>query len=139
MKLSVAEILKNADQLDSLQKRREYLLKNDVPAVRHILKCVYDPKIKFLLPPGKNVPYKPSEFQDQQGRLYTEIRKFYLFIDGGHNSLTKLKREQLFIDLLESIDPQDANMIVHVKDKKLPFKNITRALVERTFPGLIDQ
>ena len=136
MKMSVYQILKKADELESLQERKAFLLQNDSPAIHTILKCVYDPNIKFLLPKGK-APYKPTEFDRQEGRLYSEMRKMYLFIEGGNPNLTQIKREQIFIDLLESIDRQDAELLVAVKDKKLPFKNITRNLVEKTYPGLI--
>jgi len=136
MKLSVSEILKRADELNLLQERRVFLLQHDSPALQTILKCVYDPNIKFLLPKGK-APYKPTEFDRQEGRLYSEIRKMYLFVEGGNPNLTQIKREQIFVDLLESIDRQDAELLVAVKDKKLPYKNITRNLVEKTYPGLI--
>ena len=136
MKLSVSEILKRANELESLQDRKAFLLQYDSPAIHTILKCVYDPNIKFLLPKGK-APYKPTEFDRQEGRLYFEIRKMYLFIEGGNPNLSQIKREQIFIDLLESIDRQDAELLVAIKDKKMPFKNINRNLVEKTYPGLI--
>lgn len=136
MKMSVYEILKKADELESLQERKAFLLQHDTPAIHTILKCVYDPNVKFLLPKGK-APYKPTEFDRQEGRLYSEIRKMYLFIEGGNPNLAQVKREQIFIELLESIDRNDAELLVAVKDKKLPFKNITRNLVEKTYPGLI--
>lgn len=136
MKMSVYEILKKADELENLQERKAFLLQHDTPAVQTILRCVYDPNIKFLLPKGK-APYKPTEFDRQEGRLYSEIRKMYLFIEGGNPNLSQVKREQIFIELLESIDRNDAELLVAVKDKKLPFKNITRNLVEKTYPGLI--
>jgi hypothetical protein len=61
----------------------------------------------------------------------------YLFVEGGNPNLSQLKREQIFIELLESVDPQDAELLVSVKDKKLPYKNINRNLIEKTYPGLI--
>jgi hypothetical protein len=137
MKLSISEVLKRCSELDTVEKRKLYLLQNDSPAIQYILKCFFDPKIKFLLPEGK-APYKPSDLDRQEGRLYAEARKMYLFIEGGQPNLTKLKREQLFIDLLEGIDAQDAALIVAMKDKKIPYKGITRNLVEKTYPGLLD-
>ena len=49
--------------------------------------------------------------------------------------MTPLKRETLFIGLLESIDPEDAKVLLAAKDKKL--KGITAAIVNEAFPGLI--
>ena len=136
MRLSISEILKRANELGTLQERKAFLLQNDSLAIHTILKCVYDPNVKFLLPKGK-APYKPTEFDRQESRLYAEMRKMYLFVEGGNPNLSQLKREQIFIELLESIDPQDAELLVLVKDKKLPYKNINRNLIEKTYPGLI--
>lgn len=137
MKLSISEVLKRADAIKDVEKRKQFLLEHDSPAIHAIFKAAYDPKIKFLLPEGP-APYKPSDFDDLEGRLYTEMRKMYLFVEGGHPGLTKVKREQLFIDLLESVDPQDAALLVSIKDKKLPYKHITQAFVRKAYPGLIE-
>lgn len=138
MKLSIAEILSNANDINDPKKRREYIINNDSVALRTILKYCYDPRIKFLLPKGK-APYKPSEYEASQGMLYSEFRKLYLFVEGGNNNLTTMKREMLFINLLESLHPKDAELIENVKDKKLPFKTITKSFVEKVYPGLIDE
>ncbi|NDB83826.1 MAG: hypothetical protein EB127_14045, partial [Alphaproteobacteria bacterium] len=61
------------------------------------------------------------------------------FLEGGNNDLTKLKREQLFIGLLESLDKEDAKLLCAVKDKKLPYKGITQQVVKDAFPGLIQE
>jgi hypothetical protein len=60
-----------------------------------------------------------------------------LFIEGGNPNLTPLKRESLFIGLIESIDPEDAKVLLAAKDKKLPVKGITSTIVNEAFPGLI--
>ncbi len=138
MKLSIYEILENTNKLDSVGDRKKYLLEHDCMPIRILLKYCFDQRIKFLLPKGP-APYKPSDLPDAQGMLYTEARKMYLFVEGGNPNLTKPKREMLFINLLESLDPKDAELLVSIKDKKMPFKNITRNLVEKVYPGLIDE
>jgi hypothetical protein len=49
----------------------------------------------------------------------------------------KMKRETLFIQFIEGLDPADAVLMCHVKDKKLPYKSINAKLVNSAFPGLI--
>ena len=71
--------------------------------------------------------------------LYSEARKFYLFVKDGHPGLTNLKRESLFITMLESVDPKDAELLIGMKDKKLPYKGINVAIVTEAFPGLINE
>ncbi len=92
MKLSLSEILKNASEFDKKQDKFNYLLSNDSPALRAILKYAYDEKVKFLLPEG-DPPYKPNELPDQEGILYSELRRLYLFIEGGNPNLKPMRRE----------------------------------------------
>ena len=60
-------------------------------------------------------------------------------MEGGNPNLKPLRREFLFIQLLESIDSEDAKLLLSVKDKKLPFKGITEKIVRQAFPDLLPQ
>lgn len=135
MKKSIYNILKECAELKSKKDRVELLQKTCPPVAQQILKYAFDPAIEFDLPEGAP-PYKPCDFLDQEGRLYTEARKLYLFTKGGNPNLTKVKREMLFIQFIEGIDKNDAILILSVKDKKLPFKNITSEIVKLAFPNL---
>ena len=133
---SVTEILTEVGEVKTFAERVKALKAHEGnTALKTVLKYAYDPNIKFLLPEG-TPPYKVNDFPDQQGLLYNQVRRFYLFVEGGHPNLTDLKREDLFIGLLETIDKDDAKTIVGMKDKKIPIKNITPKLTERAFPDL---
>lgn len=136
MKLMISEILKQCGEISQRQKKIEFLRNNASPTLLSILKHTYDPNIKFLLPEGP-VPYTPSNVIENHGMLYSEARKLYLFVEGGHPTLTQIKRETLFIQLLESVHPEDAKLLESVKDKKLPFKGVTKKLVQEAFEGLL--
>lgn len=120
------------------EERIAFLRQHNTVPLRTILQYAYDPNIKWLLPEG-DVPYKPNEDIDQEGMLYVEARRLYLFIEGGNASLRQSRREMIFIQLLEALDKHDADLIVNAKDKKIPYKNITPALVRKTFPGLLPE
>jgi hypothetical protein len=137
MKLSLSEILRNASELETKQERVDYLRRNDSPALRALLKYAYDDKVKFLLPEGEP-PYKPNTLPDQEGILYSELRRMYLFIEGGNPNLKAVRREYLFVQLLETVDQHDARLLIGVKDKKLPHKNITKKFVQEVYPGLLE-
>ena len=137
MKLGLAEILKKASEFDKKQEKIDWLNKWDSVALRTVLKLAYDPRIKFLLPEGKP-PFKINDLPDLQSVLYNELRKMYLFLDGGHPTLNQTRREYLFIQLLENLDKEDAELIATIKDKKLPYKGITKKLVEEIYPGLLE-
>ena len=65
------------------------------------------------------------------------MRKLYLFVEGGNPNLKPNRREYLFIELLESIHPKEAELLLQVKDKKLKCNGLTYNLVKETFPKLI--
>lgn len=131
---SISEILKEVSEAKK-EKKVEVLRNNDSQPLRSVLAHALDPYITWMLPEGAP-PYKPSEALDQHNRLYQEARKFYIFCDPALN-LPKVKREMLFIEFLESIDPDDAKLMIAVKDKKIPFKGINAKLINEAFPGLI--
>jgi hypothetical protein len=138
MKLSISEILEKASKIENEQERVFFLRQNDSTTLRSVFQGAYDPRIVWALPEG-DPPYKPNNLVDQQHRLYTETRKFYLFIEGGNPNLKPLRREQLFVEFLETLDPQDAKLVLSMKNKKLPYLNITSQFVRQVFPGLLPE
>lgn len=135
----VSEMLKMVNNLKEYQDRLQSLstCSNIIPLVG-ILKYMFDPNIKFNLPTGAP-PYKLNEQLDQQGSLFNEFRRLYLFIDGAGPELKSLKREMLFVQLLESLDQEDAKLVIAMKDKQSPYSNITYELVYNAFPGLLPE
>lgn len=136
MKHGIAEILALAVKKETRAEKIELLRQFDSVTLRTMLQGAFDPTIEWDLPPG-DPPYRPCEFFDQQGRLYQETRKLYMFLKGRRPDLTPLKKEVLFIALLEGLDKDDAKLLLAVKDKKMPYKGITYKLVQEAFPGLL--
>lgn len=132
MRLSMSEILEQASQIKSKQQRIDYLRQNYSKQLHFVVLHAFDPRIKFLLP-ETDPPYTPMPTGEGHGMLYTEARKLYLFLEGGSPNLSQMKRENLFIQFLESIDPKDAKLILSIKNKKLPYKNITKDLIQEAF------
>lgn len=138
MQKSIFEILKEVSEQSTPEKKADLLRQKGNGAVQLILKYALDPTIKWLLPKG-DPPFKPNPYPDQHGRLHAEAKKLYLYIEGGNPDLTPLRRETLFIQLLEGIDPEDAKLLCMVKDKKLPFKGLTAKVVNMAFNNLITE
>ena len=138
MRLGIFQVLEHASQLKSTEDKINFLRTNGSPALHQILKYAFDPSIVWDLPKGAP-PYTPCIYPAQEMRLFAEARRLYLFLKGGNPNLSKLKREALYIELLESIHPEDAKLLVDVKDKKIPYKGITAKLVKEAFPGLIEE
>lgn len=105
------------------------------PGIKKLLRYAVDPNIKWLLPEG-NPPYTPSKFEEP-GILMSEIRRLYIFTEGGNNSLAQSRREALFVELLGNVHPDDAKLLLLIKDKKLP-KGLTAAVVKKAFPDIME-
>lgn len=135
MRKSVAEILEEATKITKKEERIQFLRNNANPTLLKVLQWAYDPRIKWQLPEGK-VPYNPTKYLDQEGNLYNEARRLYLFVEGGNPNLKPVRREFLFIQLLETLAPSEAALLESVKDKKIPYKGMTQKFVEEVFPGL---
>ena len=136
--LSIPRIFEDVAAANSIQARKKVLLENESNPLKDLLRYAFHPDIKFALPSGAP-PYKtvgsPDEYNPTY--LYPNIRKFYLYIEGGHDGLTQLRREELFVSMLESLHPKEADVVIQVKDKKLKFRGLTYKLVKDTFPDLI--
>jgi hypothetical protein len=103
--------------------------KNDV-ALKILFEYAYLPEKKFDLPEGEP-PYKPDDapIGMSPANLRMEMRRLYIF---KREDLKLLRREQLFINLLESVHPEEAKLLLAVKEQKLNklYKKVTRKVVE---------
>lgn len=139
MKYSISEILTRVASGEKPADRVRLLQKYDDAVLRKILKYTFSKKVTFDQLPAGAPPYKRNDLPDLEGVLYAESRRLYLFTDGGNPNLKQLRKEALFIEMLENVTPEDAELLIGMKDKKLPekYKKITKANVDKAFPGLL--
>jgi len=136
MQVGLYEFLEKVSKLKRTQEKVDALKHNDSLPLRIIMQGAFDPSVEWLLPPG-TPPYKPNELVDQQHILVKECEKLRYYIKGFHDNLNQNKREAMFIELLERVDPDDAKLLCAIKDKKMPFNGITINHVREAFPGMI--
>ena len=77
---------------------------------------------------------------DKQGHttIRRESKHFYRFVNGGDNQLSAIRRETMFINILQGLHPLEAEIICLVKDGNLSDKyKITRENVEQAYPNII--
>jgi hypothetical protein len=140
MRKSVYQRLKEINDIEDM-KQRVHALQNveGKSAIKTLLDYTFNKNIIMKLPDGIP-PYKPLDSSiDAQGMLEHDTRKLYIFLDGQAPGLTQSRKEQIFIGILEGIDNDDAKLLCSIKDKKLPFTKITKALVKKAFPTLIKE
>ena len=135
----ISEVLAEAGKIVLREERIKFLQKNKSPGLTDILRINYDDSIVSVLPLGA-----PSYKQDDapKGYEYTILNKAYTqfkyFFKGPvANDMKPLKREGLFLNLLESLNPEEAELLISAKDKKMKAKGITKRLVNDAFPGLL--
>jgi hypothetical protein len=135
----ISEVLTEAGQLSKKEERIKFLRMHKSPGLTDILRINYDETIVSALPLGA-----PSYRQDDapKGYEYTILNKAYTqfkyFFKGPiANKMKPLKREGLFLNLLESLNPEEAELLIAAKDKKMKYKGITKKLVSDAFPNLI--
>lgn len=133
--LAISEILGLVKSAKTEQEKVQVLRQYDNETLRYILELAFHPNVGWWLPEGAP-PYKPSEVLDTEGRLYHDaLRTLPMYLYGNRPDLKKHQRENLFIGLLESIHPKDAELLIAVKDKKV--QGLTVDTVNTAFPGLI--
>ena len=137
--LLLSEILRKVSNAKTKAEKIALLQKHNSAALRQILIINFDDSVVSVMPEG-DVPYTPNEAPvgTDHSRLEHEYRGLYRFFKGGDNRLKNLKREQMFVQLLEGLSAEEAELIVLVKDGKMntKYKRITKAVVSEAFPQI---
>ena len=137
---NVRETLEEVAKAKTREDKREVLKKRENLATKALLQLNFHPDAKWLLPPGAP-PYEPAKEGDiQSNTLHFEIKKLDYYTDPSPHPLSELpmlRREAMFVGLLERLDPQDATMLIAIKDKKLSYKGLTYKLVKDVWPELL--
>ena len=136
MKLEVFEIFERYAKLKTRKEKIQYLKDNDIPAVRDVCRGIYDERLQFIVPKGKP-PYKPNKPESVPSSLTRLHRDFGHFVRGRLSSQQKQYRiEKRYIQMLESIHAEDAEIVVNMVQGKAP-KGLTKKIVEEAFPKLL--
>jgi len=135
----ISEVLTEAGKIVKRDDRIKFLQLNKTPGLTDILRINYDDTVVSALPLGA-----PNYSKDDapKGYEYTRLNKAYTqfkyFFKGPvANGMKPLKREGLFLNLLETLNPEEADLLVAAKDKSMKYKGITKRLVNDAFPNLI--
>ena len=160
------EVFEAASKQRTKAKKIEVLQRYPHDSIMAVLIWNFDETVISVLPPG-DVPYgtnrednsmtgtlsdkindavgKMNEMgsnslgsQDQgKASIRKEYTKFYNFIKGGNDRLSNLRRETMFINILEGLHPLEAEILVLVKDKRLTDKyKITKEIVSAAYPQI---
>jgi hypothetical protein len=130
------EILDLVSKQKTNAKKVEVLKEHENDALKSLLIWNFDESIISVLPQGE-VPFKPNEspLGTDHSSLRREFKHFYNFVKGGNDTLPSIRRETIFIQILEGLHPDEAEVLCLVKDKQLQTKyKITKDLVSEAYP-----
>ena len=164
----VFEVLDLVSKQKSKAKKVEVLKKYDEFHLRSLFLWNFDTTIESALPDGEvpyqsyddqntysgtlstkmqediRAMHETGSFSmgvsDTQGRttIRREIKNFYHFVKGGNDGMNNMRRESMFINILQGLHPLEAEIVCLVKDGKLSDKyNITREIVEEAYPDIL--
>lgn len=163
----IFEVLDLVSRQRSNVKKVEVLKKYEDPSIKAILIWNFDESVVSMLPEGPvpyadfddqtvnngTLSTKITEevrrmhetgsfsmgSSDKQGHttIRKEFKNFYHFIKGGNDGLNNIRRESMFINLLQGLHPLEAEIICLVKDKQLDTKyKITKEIVAEAYPDI---
>ena len=133
-----SEILQAVSSAKTKKQKIEILQEYRSPALVSLFVWNYDDSVKSAIPEG-NVPYTPNDAPtpEAQSKLASQYRTLYNYVKGGNDALRQVKRESLFIELLESLHPDEAELVCLVKDKDLTKKyRATHNVVKEAYPDV---
>lgn len=140
-RLDVFEVFEKVSAAKSRKDKIKILQDNNIMPVRDVLQGTFDERIQWNLPAG-TPPYTPlAEGAPAPQCLLKLHLKFKYFVKGLRVSenLIPVKRERMFIDILESIDSREAEILVNMINKKSPMQGITKKLVQEAYPDLLPE
>jgi len=137
MRLLMHEVLQKVSNAKTKKEKIKLLQEFNTNALRMLLIINFDDSVVSLLPPG-NVPYTPNEAPEgtEHTILEKEARLLHHFFKGGSN-VSQVKREQMFVQMLEGLNQGEAEALILAKDKKIGKRwKITKACVSEAYPSI---
>lgn len=139
----VFEILKELDTIKDTSNKIEWLRDNfsDHQPLYYILKMNYCGTIQSVLPEGEPPFNKGDTDGPTPASLWSYLKVFPMIVRSIQSQKMSMMRiEQIFIEMLEAIEPKEGEMLCLAKDRKLEERfGITREIVVAAFPQLIGQ
>jgi hypothetical protein len=141
MQYLVSELFDIIEKQQTKEEKLNTLLQHNNDVVRSILRFNYDYNLVFNVPEGEppfnKITDRPIGYH--QTTLQQEMRRMYIWVNNTDMSISKLKRESLFINMLEGLHYTEAEILCLAKDRKLEtrYPSLTYDLVNEAFPGLL--
>ncbi|AGH56807.1 hypothetical protein CPXG_00004 [Cyanophage P-RSM6] len=139
MKLLLSEVLQKAHNAKTKAEKINILRNNKSDALVSVFIINFDDSVVPVVPLGEDVPYRKNEAPagTEHSKLEHEARILFHFFKGG-SKLSPIKRETMFIQLLEGLHQDEAEVVIKAVNKNLHKRyKITQACVKEAFPEIV--
>ena len=134
-KLLYHEVLTKVNNAKDKPKKIAVLREHDTPGLRRVIKGSFDPNIKWDLPEGAP-PFIANEAPEgtEHSLLENESSKYWHFVEGA-DTISKTRKETMFVQSLEALHKSEADVAIRMKDKELHkhYKGLSAAVVKEAF------
>ena len=132
----MSEILDKVAKAKTKEQKVNLLRQHNSAALRMVIKSSFDPNIEWELPDG-DVPYTRNDAPEgtEHNMLIHEARTLFHYIRGGNPKLSQNRRENMFIQMLEGLHENEAELGIAAKDKSLhrKYKGLSSNVVKEAF------
>ena len=141
MQYLVSELFDIIEKQPTKENKLNWLRQFNNDVVRTMLRLNFDYNLKFNLPEGEppfnKITDRPMGYQ--QTTLQVELKRLYIWVNNTDPNLSQLKKEALFVGMLEGLHHTEAEIICLIKDRKLETKypSLTHELIMEAYPGLL--
>jgi len=138
---NIYEVFDEFEAAENKKDRMAVIERNLNKTLVQVLELTYHPNYEWLvseMPDNYKIPTDILPGISPQS-LSTQLRKLYLFRKGDPTAekLTPQKRKELLLQLLESIEPREAEVIIGIFNKDLGVKGLNYKFVKEAFPQLL--
>ena len=135
--LSLAEIVNTARKAETVEEKVAILKENNSKQLKDVLILMCDKRWTFDLP-DTPPPYQESVIHESHGMLYRETRKFPYFVNEmpQGQGLARMRKESLFIQLLETVDADDAKLVLRMIAKE-PYPDLAPEVINQALGDII--
>ena len=132
----MSEILKKVNNAKDKPRKIAILRENASAPLKQVLKGAFDPSIEWDLPAG-DPPYIQNEapIGTEHGLLRNEAKRLWHFVKAADPQTTKTQKETMFIQMLEGLHQEEAQLLLGMKSKTLNkmYKGLTESVVKEAF------
>ena len=135
---SIVEILELVEETKGKQSKVDILKTfNERNDVKYAFKAAFDPRVVFTLPEGLpdgfvvGDPDTPDGAMDMAPERFIRVfKRMQYWVEGGSAQASQAKREEIYLNTLRSLEKSEAEFLIAIKDKTMPFKSVTKEICE---------